>query len=193
MEPWVPMREVVMYLIFSIFIFFSKFSSAEQIPKDSIYNLNSIWKNQENKEFKLSSLTGQKVLITMIYSSCPHACPMTIAKVKEIDSAITKASNEKYKIVLASFDAKRDTPEKLKKYMESRLLNPDKWIFLSAPNDSTARELAVILGISYKELEDGEFSHSNVISLLNKSGIIKAKTESLTDDNLILVNAFSKE
>ena len=128
----------------------------------------------------------------MIYSTCPHACPMTISKVKEIESSIDKVSKEGYKIVLASFDPKRDTPEKLKKYRQTRNLDPNRWMFLSAPNDGTARELAVVLGISYKQLEDGEFSHSNVISLLDKQGVIKAKVESLSGNNSPLVEAFGK-
>lgn len=167
-------------------------SWAESIPKNSIYHSKSEWKDQNSKSVKLKDFAGQKVIIGMVYTKCPHACPMTISKIQEIEKEVNKVSKEKFKIVLASFDAKRDTPSHLKEYMKNRKIDESRWTFLSAPKESTARELAVILGISYKELEDGEFSHSNVISLLDANGVRVAKVESLNAKPDAIVQPFKK-
>lgn len=167
-------------------------SFAETIPKDSVYQLNSTWRNQNNQEVHLKDFMGQKVIMGMVYTKCPHACPMLISKINSIENAIKESSKENYKIVIVSFDIERDTPENLKKYMKSRDLDESKWTFLTAKKDSITRELAVVLGISYKKLEDGEFSHSNVVSLLNKEGVRIAKIESLSAPIEPIVQAFKK-
>ena len=165
---------------------------ADAIPKNSIYQIKSGWKDQNNQSIQLKNFSGQKVIIGMVYTKCPHACPMTISKIQEIEREVNKISKDKYKIVLASFDPKGDTPEHLKNYMKSRKLNEEQWTFLSAPNDMTARELAIVLGINYKQLEDGEFSHSNVISVLDASGVRVAKIEGLSAKVDPIVESFKK-
>lgn len=178
------------FVILSFLI--SSICVAETLPKNSIYNVTSVWRDQNNKEIKLQEFAGQKIVIGMVYTKCPHACPLSISKIQEIEREVRKISSEKIKIVLASFDPKRDVPRHLKEYMKSRKLDESKWVFLSAPNDATARELSAVLGISYKELDDGEFSHSNVISLLDEQGVRIAKIESLTAEVEPIVKHFKK-
>ncbi len=174
------------YLFLSAFLFLSG-ALAQGLPEDSIYLLESKWKTPDNKVVTLETFKGQPVIIGMVYTQCPHACPMTINKIQKMESEFKKIGKKNYKVVLASFDVKRDTPEHLKKYAVSRNLGSN-WTFLSADKEGTARELSVLLGISYKEIEGGEFAHSNVITLLDKNGVIKAKVESLSADHAPIVN-----
>ncbi len=162
------------------------------LPKNSIYHVQSSWKDQNSKAVQLKDLSGQKIIIGMVYTQCPHTCPMIISKIKNIEKQISESSaaGEKYKIVLASFDVKRDTPEHLKKYMKKHSLDESRWVFLSAGSEAVVRELAVVLNINFKELEDGEFSHSNVISLLDKNGVRVERLESLSSPVTSMVNAF---
>ena len=67
----------------------------------------------------------------------------------------------------------------MKKYQTERKLNPDQWKFLAAETDDDARKLAVTLGISYKDIGDGDFSHSNMITLLDPKGNVLASINSL--------------
>jgi protein SCO1/2 len=48
-------------------------------------------------------------------------------------------------------------------------LDANRWTFLrGSPGD--IMELGNLLGVKYKKLPDGEFSHSNIITLLNERG-----------------------
>lgn len=149
-------------------------------PDPSIYELSSRWKDIEGQSARVSNGKGSHVLIAMVYTSCAHACPMIISKIQEIETALKAGGLKGLKMVIASFDVKNDRPAKLKAYVRERNLDPEKWIFLSPDSDSDARELAVTLGISYKDLGNGDFSHSNVISLLDPNGVVIAKIDSLT-------------
>ncbi len=150
------------------------------VPSNSIYQVKSVWKNIEGETVSLKGFFGKKVILGMVYTGCTAACPMTISKIQDVEKQL--GDKQDFVVVLASFDVKKDTPENLKKYVKTRKLDPKKWIFLSAGNDDTARELAVVLGISYKNIGDGDFSHSNVISFLDLQGVVQAKLESLSAD-----------
>ena len=51
------------------------------------------------------------------------------------------------------------------------------------------RQLAVALGISYKSIGEGDFSHSNVITLVDPKGEILASINSLNSSSEPLVRA----
>ncbi len=146
---------------------------------DSLYDLKSKWLDTENNSIGVNVTEGSYTLISMIYTGCAHACPMTISKIQSIEKDFIKTGFTKIKIVLASFDVKNDRPDKLKKYQAERKLNTNQWKFLSAKTENDARELAVALGISYKDIGDGDFSHSNMITLLDPKGNVLASINSL--------------
>jgi len=166
--------------------------AAQNVFAQSLYDLKTNWRDIENKKTDVSVATGSYVLIAMVYTGCAHACPMTISKIKKIEEEFSKAKFTELKIVLASFDVKNDRPEKLKKYQAERKLNPDQWKFLAAETDDDARKLAVTLGISYKDIGDGDFSHSNAITLLDPSGNVLASINSLNADTAPLLTALQE-
>ena len=159
---------------------------------NSLYDLKTNWRDTENNKTDVSIAKGSYTIIAMVYTGCAHACPMTISKIKEIEKDFSKAKFTDLKIVLASFDVKNDRPEKLKKYQTERKLNPDQWKFLSAETEDDARKLAVTLGISYKDIGDGDFSHSNLITLLDPNGKIVASINSLNASTEPLIDGLKE-
>lgn len=158
----------------------------------SLFEGLSHWKTTANQTVTLSEVKGSWALISMVYTSCAHSCPMTIAKMQKIekiltqkaesdpDKAISSASGISLKMVLASFDREGDTPIKLKKFQKSRGLDPANWVLLSPVKEEDARELAVLLGVNYRAIRKGEFTHSNVIALLDPDGHVVARLDHLS-------------
>jgi protein SCO1/2 len=159
---------------------------------DSLYDLKTNWRDTENNKTDVSIAKGSYTIIAMVYTGCAHACPMTISKIKEIEKDFSKDKFTDLKIVLASFDVKNDRPAKLKKYQTERKLNPEQWKFLSSETEDDARKLAVTLGISYKDIGDGDFSHSNLITLLDPNGKILASINSLNADTQPLIDGLQE-
>jgi len=69
--------------------------------------------DQNNHPFQLSSLRGKAVLIFFGYTSCPDACPTTLAKLSSVYRRLGKNS-ERVKTLYISVDPQRDTPEVLR-------------------------------------------------------------------------------
>lgn len=152
------------------------------VMADTLYDLKTNWRDTENHRTDITIAKGSYALIAMVYTACAHTCPMTISKIKEIEKDFLKANFTELKVVLASFDVKNDRPQKLKKYQVERKLDPKQWKILAAESEDDARKLAVTLGISYKDIGDGDFSHSNLITLLDPNGKILASINSLNSD-----------
>jgi protein SCO1/2 len=70
-----------------------------------------------------------------------------------------------------TFDPERDTLPVLQAYREKMHLNPENWTLLRGQPDDIL-ELAVLLGVKYRKNPQGDFSHSNLITVLNPAGEI---------------------
>lgn len=166
--------------------------SHEQKPAvhsaDSLYNVKTVWEDNNNKAVTLSDFKNTPLLVTMTYTSCQYSCPMTLKKLEAIESKIKAAKYKNYKIAVVSFDTVRDTPERFRQYMKEKNLDLGRYVFLRSKDKSKVREIAVHLGINYKEESGNEFSHSNIITLLDKKGVIAHQINGIGGDPTDLIN-----
>ena len=65
----------------------------------------------------------------------------------------------------------RDTPTALPAYRVEHKLGAANWTLLRGEPDDV-RELAALLGVIYKQDANGDFAHSNLITVLNAEGEI---------------------
>lgn len=184
--PWVQLKQylnkinpfMVIGVFFILFLLINeKNVQAEAIPGDSIYQVNTEWTTQSEKPLKISDFKGHYVVISMIYLGCASSCPMTVAKMKDVEKLLSEESQAKTKFVLVTFDFKRDTPAVMLKYAKKTKLNLDRWTFLRSKNESTVRELSNLIDFKYKELSNGEFDHSFALVALDTEGRILGRTE----------------
>ena len=82
--------------------------------------------------------------------------------------------------MLAPFypELSREVREFVKAQAEKRKLDTTRWT-LARSEAPAIRKLAAALGIQYRELPDGEFSHASVLVLLDREGRIAARTETM--------------
>ena len=143
---------------------------APPFTKNSLYQADTVFTTDTGDAFKLSSLRGRPVVLTMFFASCGYACPLTVTDMQAIREKLPAAIRDRAAFVLVSFDVARDTPEALARYRAQRALDAS-WILLRGTDDSV-RELAALLGVKFKQEADGAFSHSNLVTILNAQGEI---------------------
>ena len=154
----------------------------------SIYDLDLALRNQDGDEVGLDAYRGHPVLIAMFYAGCPAACPRLIDDVLAVEKALSPELRTRLRVLLVSFDAARDTPVALRKVMSDRNLDQARWMLSAVPDDG-ARELAAVLGVKYRHLDDGEFFHTSVITALDGVGRPLARVEGLGQPPDVLVAA----
>ncbi|MGE0761738.1 MAG: SCO family protein [Bdellovibrionales bacterium] len=157
----------------------------------SLYNSETQWRDQTGKKVTLKEFRGKKIVVAMAYTHCTYTCPLTVAKLKKIESELIAKGISNYRIVLASFDPKRDTPERLASFMKKRGLDFGRWTWLSPQSDKDVREMAVLLGVAYSKDKSGEYSHSNIFALLNEKGDIIERINGINADHKDFVEKLS--
>lgn len=137
----------------------------------SLYQIDSTWTNDNGKAVKLSSLMGRPQIVCMFFANCQYACPLLVQQMKQIETALPENLRTNFGFVLVSFDPERDTPSALHDYRVQHQLAAGRWTLLQGSTDDVL-ELAALLGVKFKKDAQGQFSHSNVITVLNSEGEI---------------------
>ena len=76
-------------------------------------------------------LDGHVVMINVMYTSCPGACPLQTQKLAQVSKDLGEMYGNDIRFVSLSNDAERDTPEALLKFAEKHGVNLDGWTFLT--------------------------------------------------------------
>jgi protein SCO1/2 len=150
----------------------------EMLDEMSIFQLPSVWNTQEGKQIEFKDLQGEPLVVVMIYTSCRTACPRLVADMRGIEAVVAEKETKGIKYVLVSIDPKNDTPEKLKAFAKENGMDGPQWLFLQGTEDGV-RDFANILAVKYKEISPMDFSHSNIISVFDKKGVLRYQKEGL--------------
>lgn len=147
----------------------------------SLYLLDAAWTDQAGEKRRLADLAGRPVVVAMAYTHCTFSCPRIIAQMKAMEARLAEAGEHHVGFVLVSIDPERDTPERLASYAASLHMDPSHWTLLSGgPDDVQA--LSVMLGVKIQATGDGEFAHSNRLTLLDAQGVKRGQVDGLTAD-----------
>ncbi|MFN0300396.1 MAG: SCO family protein, partial [Burkholderiales bacterium] len=127
-------------LILAAILAFGSGSTFALLPRDSVYQLDAVMEDQDGRSRPWSANRGEVRIVTMFYSSCPHACPLIVETIKAVEAAVPAAERSRLKVDLLSFDHERDTPAHLKKMVAQRSIDESRW-HLYRTDDASARRL----------------------------------------------------
>jgi protein SCO1/2 len=154
--------------------------SEQTTPEQSIYQIEGLWSNQDNTSISLADLKGKVQVVAMIFTRCQYSCSQITAKMRAMQQQIPPDRQDDVGFVLVSFDADRDTPDKLKAFARTMNID-DRWTLLHG-DEQQVRELSALLGVKYAKQPNGDFAHSNLITVLDAEGVIATKLEGLNID-----------
>lgn len=158
----------------------TKDNSPDSTVGQSIFIVDDTFQTQYNKNISLSSLTGKPTVMAMIFTNCGFACPRITSDMKNIADSL-RGNRNKVNFVLISFDIVRDNPAQLLKFAKKMELD-SSWILLHG-SEQVVRTVSVLLNVQYEKDAEGNFSHSNVISVLDKNGVLSFQKEGLEADH----------
>ena len=149
------------------------------LSSESIYQLTDTFQTQDSKSVTLSAFAGKPTVVGMIFTHCTYACPRLTTDIKNVENKL-KDENGKINYLLVSFDSERDLPDTLKKYAKDAGLD-ENWTLLHG-DEEVVRTLSVLLNVQFAKDAEGNFSHSNIISVLDKNGVLNFQKEGLGTD-----------
>ncbi|MBT8446522.1 MAG: SCO family protein, partial [Gammaproteobacteria bacterium] len=82
---------------------------------------NYTLRDTEGQPFAMSELRGKPLVVSMIYTSCHHICPMITSNLRsKIEVAQEALGEDAFSVVTVGFDWRVDTPDRMREF-ESRL------------------------------------------------------------------------
>lgn len=153
---------------------------AAPLSTRSIYQLDATWTNDAGRTLPLAALRGRPVVLAMFFASCEYACPVLVNDLKRLQAALPAAGRDRPQLVLVTFDTVRDTPAALQAF-RARMELDANWTLLRG-EAGNVQELAMLLGVKYKQDARGQFAHSNLLTLLNSEGEIVHQHAGLNGD-----------
>jgi protein SCO1/2 len=151
---------------------------AAAMPGDSLYQLPVHFTTAGGDHLMLQQYSGQPVVVTMFYGTCKAACPMLTRAMTETAASLPASVRDKVRFLMVTLDPERDTPAALQHLADEYKLEAPR--FEVARTDANGvRLLAASLGIRYRKLPDGNFSHSSILTALDVRGVPRARTETL--------------
>lgn len=165
--------------------------SAAPMPGDSLYQLPVHLQSASGGHLMLEQYRGEPLVVTMFYGTCKSACPLLTRAMTATASTLPAASRAKVRFLMVTLDPERDTTAELGRFTKEYDLKAPR--FEVARTDAGGvRLLAAALGIKYRQLPDGNFSHSSVLTALDADGVPKARTEKIAGADPEFVAATSR-
>ncbi|HEY5627956.1 MAG TPA: SCO family protein [Candidatus Limnocylindrales bacterium] len=126
--------------------------------------------DQDGKPFDLAALRGTPVFVYFGYTHCPDVCPTTLADLRDA----IQVANLPAKVVFVTVDPGRDTPPKMKEYVNAYSAG---FIGLTG----TAQQIATAAaawGVRYQpgpvdSLGNYPMSHTTEVYLVDPSGTLR--------------------
>ena len=125
------------------------------------------WRDDHGETLRLQALKGALIFVTMAYTSCHRICPMTMARLAELQRDLD-ARGTSAEFVIVSYDPRNDDPAAWRRYRTSHGLLRGNWHFVSGTLPDTER-LASELGFEF--WRDGDHvMHDYRIVALGRDG-----------------------
>lgn len=158
-------------------------------PTDmSLYQVSSEWRNRHGETLHMGDLRGNNQVVAMIYTHCEYACPRILADMKRIQEDLSSGAREETGFVIISIDPERDTPERFRTFAEENDLSDSEWTLLQGESGDVL-EMAALLGVRYRRVSETDFTHSNMLTVLNKEGEIVHRRTQLSDSQDAIIQA----
>ncbi len=131
--------------------------------------------DQSGDRMRLSDLAGNAVMMFFGYTFCPDVCPATLARMREVKTALHEEDAARFTGVFISVDPARDTPQRLGRYVE--FFDPE-FLGLTGSEDEledVARRYGAQFMIPEGQPAEGYLvNHSSIGYLIDPAGHVRA-------------------
>ena len=156
--------------------------SAQEYDRDSALTIsqaaigtrldNYRLRDAHGQAFDLDQFRGRPLVVSMIYTSCHHVCPMiTRNLVDNVDVAREALGDDAFSVVTIGFDWKVDSPERMRQFaVQQGAAGLPNWRFLAA-DATTIDALGENLGFLFYPSAKG-FDHLAQTTIVDRNGVI---------------------
>jgi len=125
--------------------------------------------DSNGRHVRLAAYQGKPLVVSLVYTSCADFCPIISKAVgAAVDAAVGAFGRDAFSVVTIGFDARADTPSRMRAFAHAHGLGAPNWSFLSADAD-TILGLSQELGFTFFPSAKG-FDHLAQTTLIDPEG-----------------------
>lgn len=129
------------------------------------------FRDTAGRPVRLSDFQGRPLVVNMVFTGCTRACPVVVQNLYPAVEAAQRALGEDaFAVATIGFDARNDTPERMRAFARSQGVDLPNWFFLSA-DQATIDRLADQLGFVAFPSAEG-FDHLAQTTVVDGDGIV---------------------
>jgi protein SCO1/2 len=126
--------------------------------------------NQSDESVDLSALRGKVVMLTAVYASCPHTCPLVLTQSKRAIAELTPAEREQLRVIAVTLDPARDSPEVLAGIARMQEMPAPLYNLVTGETDEVERVLDEMGVARQRDPETGIIDHASLFILVDRDG-----------------------
>lgn len=132
---------------------------------------NQVLRDIDGQSFELAMLRGKPLVVSMIYTSCHHVCPMITQSVANaVDIGREALGEDAFNVITVGFDWAVDTPDRMRLYAAERRIDVPGWHFL-AGDQASIGALSEDLGFQFHPSAKG-FDHLTQTTVVAADGSV---------------------
>lgn len=149
-------------------------------------------RDRDGRTVKLADYRGKPLVISLIYTSCYHVCPMTTRNLaRTVNAARSAVGADAFAVATIGFDVHNDTPERMRGFARQQGVgNAKNWHFLSA-DAGTIAKLTTNVGFLYKKSSKG-FDHLIQATVVDANGRIYRQIYGMNPDPGLLTGTMEE-
>lgn len=125
--------------------------------------------DSNGEAFGLEQLRGKPFVLSLVYTSCHHVCPVITRNVAHaVDLGREALGDDAFSVVTVGFDWAEDTPDRMRMFAATQGVRHPDWHFLSG-NEATITALSASLGFQFFRTAKG-YDHLSQTSVIDREG-----------------------
>jgi protein SCO1/2 len=126
--------------------------------------------NQAGETVDLGELRGHVVVLSGIYASCPHTCPLILDQAKRTIGRLTSEERRELRVVAVTLDPEHDSPEVLASLAQHQGLELPLFNLVTGQPADVERVLDEMGIARERSPETGVINHTNLFLVLDRAG-----------------------
>jgi cytochrome oxidase Cu insertion factor (SCO1/SenC/PrrC family) len=128
--------------------------------------------NQLRETVSLDAFRGNVVILTAVYASCPHTCPVILNQTKAAIAELTPEEREGLRVVAVTMDPERDNPDVLGELAKNHGMDSTLYHLVTGDPAEVEPLLDHMQIARQRDPETGIISHANLFLLIDREGRI---------------------
>jgi protein SCO1/2 len=125
----------------------------------------------QRRPVRLSDYRGKPLVVNLVFTACADSCPIVVQTLrKAVEVAQDAVGKDAFSVVTIGFDARDDTPERMRAFARGQGVDLPNWDFLSG-DAATIEDLVENLGFIYFPSPRG-FDHLAQTTVIDADGRI---------------------